>query len=235
MAIVLNPAGGSAASGSIGGVVHSHNRSGAYIRAKVIPTNPNTASQAAVRVRFGSLVAAWKNATAEERSTWDAYAATIVRKNALGASFVPTGREMFIGDNSTRMQMGLAMILNNMAIGGDLLSVGQSYVMTNAGPTATTHLMVDMNTSHTWYMVGGALGYYLSTPRPSTVNFFKGPYSYAGKILGADTPPLAASNVITLPFALNVGERVFYKLIATSENGRCSASLEGSFLKPPVV
>ena len=42
-------------SGSIGGATWSHNSSGAYIRARSIPVNPNTDRQNAVRVAVRNL------------------------------------------------------------------------------------------------------------------------------------------------------------------------------------
>ena len=57
--------------GKIGGHVASKNRSGAYMRTKVTPSNPNTASQSQARSILASASQNWRNLTDSQRKAWN--------------------------------------------------------------------------------------------------------------------------------------------------------------------
>ena len=58
---LIRYAEGQQRSGSIGASVYSHNRYGAYIRARSVPVNPNTDRQVAIRNAIRALTIAWGN------------------------------------------------------------------------------------------------------------------------------------------------------------------------------
>lgn len=85
-------------SGSIAGNTFSRNRSGAYVRNRGIPVNPNTAGQQVVRGALGAAVSIWNNSlTVAEREAWNAYALTVTRTNALGVQYNPSGFQLVAG------------------------------------------------------------------------------------------------------------------------------------------
>jgi hypothetical protein len=55
---------------SIGDIVFSRSRYGAYARARTSPTNPNSAKQIAVRDRFATINAGWSTLTEPQRKSW---------------------------------------------------------------------------------------------------------------------------------------------------------------------
>jgi hypothetical protein len=61
-------------SGKIGGLVASHNKGGQYLRQYVIPTNPNTGRQAAVRANFGNAGSLYHTLTGSEKQAWATWA-----------------------------------------------------------------------------------------------------------------------------------------------------------------
>lgn len=60
--------------GKLGGVVHSANRYGEYIRQYVKPVNPNTQAQAIARGNFSNALSGWHSLTASQKNAWSAYA-----------------------------------------------------------------------------------------------------------------------------------------------------------------
>ena len=100
MALVKAPAGGVAASGTIGGQVYARNRAGNYARAWAKPVNPRTARQTQVRNSFAANSVAWGLLTQAQVDAWDAYAAQLTRFNRLGEPYTPKGRQIFVETNT---------------------------------------------------------------------------------------------------------------------------------------
>jgi hypothetical protein len=73
-----------AGSGKIGGHVASRNRSGAFLRTKVTPTNPQTGAQNAVRSLLASLSSAWRSLTGAQRAAWNGAVSAFPRTNVFG-------------------------------------------------------------------------------------------------------------------------------------------------------
>jgi hypothetical protein len=71
------------------------NPSGVYLRARTAPTQPRTTSQVANRVLFATATQTWRTLGADTIAGWNALASTLVRKNTLGQSYVPTGMALF--------------------------------------------------------------------------------------------------------------------------------------------
>jgi hypothetical protein len=83
-------------SGSVGGVVASHNKGGQYLRNRSLPTNPNSAAQTRARDAFAAAAIAWRSLTVAVREGWEAYAAGTPVVNRLGESITVSGFNMFV-------------------------------------------------------------------------------------------------------------------------------------------
>lgn len=118
MALIKYGGGVAGASGSVAGNTYSRNRAGAYIRNWAKPINPTTIAQANVRARFGTSSTNWGTLTKAQVDAWNAYADDLERTNALGETYTPLGRQIFMEANQ-----------NLGAVGGTLLST--------PGPTGT--------------------------------------------------------------------------------------------------
>lgn len=97
--------------GKIGGQVASKNRSGAYMRNKVTPSNPRTASQQANRSLLGSLSASWSALTASARASFNGAVDAWSKTNIFGDSIKPTGKNLFTALNKNLNSIGLQTIL----------------------------------------------------------------------------------------------------------------------------
>lgn len=219
---ILQPAGSAAASGTAGGTTASRNRYGAYFRNKVIPVNPQSSLQSAQRSRFAQLVAAWSDLTQAQRDAWGVYANAIPKNDVFGQPITLPGRQVFIGNNALRLQAGLSIVTAGPT---DLTIPG----LTAPTPTLTAGDPVSLafTATDSWATeVGGALLLFCSSPKAPTRTYCRGPYRYAGKVAGAATPPTSPSTIAT-PFAFTADQKMFWKAVALTADGRVSADAYG--------
>lgn len=145
------------ASGSIAGATASRAKGGVdYLRARVIPTNPNTVRQQVVRSALSALSSAWRNTlTGGERGSW------IVLADGSSAN----GLALFNKGNVSRRQAGMDDVLEYDATLAEP-EFGPNSV-TNAGQVVT----VPWTGNGSEDVDGAALLLYLQQPtRPSVTN-----------------------------------------------------------------
>jgi hypothetical protein len=95
---------------SIGSTTASHNRFGAYLRGRVIPTNPNTAAQVAQRTSIIARSQEWRALTSTQRAGWTALGLTIVRTDSLGQTYNLTGLQTYTFINRNLVYVGSAVL-----------------------------------------------------------------------------------------------------------------------------
>ena len=216
-------------SGSIGATVYAHNRSGAYIRARSVPVNPNTARQVAVRNIARSLAIAWQaDLTQDQRDAWNVYAANVGWKNKLGDAINLTGLNHYLRSNGPRLQAGL----DRVDEGPDtfLLATAELDLVVTASE-ATQEATVAYDDTRPWCDLDGAAQLvYCGLPQNAGVAFFKGPYRYAGLIQGDSVAPPATPATIAWPFPIAQGQRLWLKTRITLASGRLSEFAETNFL-----
>ena len=94
-------------SGSKKGATYSRNGSGWYVKNKSAPTNPDTQAQQSVRNCFGDSAMRWRTLSDIERESWNQQASTIVKRNALGQSYNPTGYQFYMQIHQILCLLGL--------------------------------------------------------------------------------------------------------------------------------
>ena len=221
----------SQASGSLAGTTFSRNRGGMYCRARALPTNPDSPQQAAVRALMKQLASAWRNTLdADEREAWETYAANVPLLNKLGEPKNVTGLNMFIRSNMVRLQSGeptlplltAAPTTYNL---GDYTAPTLGTIDASDGDAELAFTATD-----SWAIAdGGFMAVFFSRPQDPTIRYYKGPYRYAGIILGDTALPPTSPATLTLPFAVAAGNTVFAKTIVGQPDGRVSTPfrLEG--------
>lgn len=213
----------SGASGSIRGMTASHNRGGQYLRGRTIPTNPNSVFQQAVRNNLSVLQTRFLTTlTAAQRLAWNTYAQNTPVTDSLGNSIKLTANQWYVACNSLRLQSGIAVVDAGPTTFG--LPTFTLPVPTIAA--AGTTVSVAFTNTDAWAIAtGGAMLLFASRPQNATINFFKGPFRFAGKVLGAATPPTSPA-VITLPFPVGpVGSKMYFRAVAVGVDGRKSIDL----------
>ena len=178
-------------SGSLGGITLSRNRGGMYLRGRAIPTNPNSTFQQAVRSAAAQLASLWGNTlTTVQRAAWDLYAENVELPNSLGDPRNVGGLGMYIRSNVPRIASGVAGLVrvDDAPIIFDLGSVGP---LTVVSVTAATNIVsFGFTDTDEWVDEdAAALLVYTSRQNNASINYFKGPYLFAGAVLGDSTTP----------------------------------------------
>jgi len=211
-----------AASGSIGGCTFSRNRTGNYVRGRVVPVNPGSSYQNTVRAALATLVAQWSSTGMDAlRAAWDAWAYATEQSGWGGATYKMTGQNAFIGMNAPRLQCGYTVITAAPAINSGAVLTPPGIVSATG---ATEVLSISFTNTDGWALnATGALLVFVGRPQNPSVNFFKGPYRYMGKIAGAATPPTSPLPITsTFPFA--AGQNIFAKFRAVQSDARISST-----------
>lgn len=186
-----------AVAGRIGDMVGMMNKSGMCLRKWVRPANPNTSAQQGVRGTLTTLAVAWSETlTQDQRDGWIAYAATLAFTSKIGTPYSISGYDAYVMCNGARMVAGLTRVDAPPAVAGfDSFTT----VVPTFDISSHTISIAYTNTDGWAGEVGGAL-----TVRRCKlgfargVAFFEGPFIYAGKELGAVTPP-------TSPLVIDIG------------------------------
>lgn len=100
------------ARGKTAGIVYSKNRSGAYVRTKVTPTNPRTLAQVTARSYLTTFAQAWSGVlTAAERAAWATFATTYPTTNIFGNALTLNGLNMYVRINTVLSQIGATPLI----------------------------------------------------------------------------------------------------------------------------
>lgn len=228
MALIKFGAGIVGMAGKIAGTVFARNRSGAYARAWQKPINPRTDRQAAIRALTSIIAGLWAGLTVAQRAAWNLYANGVTVTNRLGESMKLSGFNQFCRSNAARLYAGLLAVSD----GPITMNLGeQSDSMVATVTAAANAVSVAFDNTEAWANEdGGAMLLYVGEPKNGNVEFFNGPWRYAGKIEGdADTAPSSPA-AITAPFEIGVGQKVFVQGRVCRADGRLSEFFRDSAL-----
>jgi hypothetical protein len=95
-----------AASGSLGSTVFSHNRYGAYVRNRSVPTKVTSPYANAQKSILGLASQRWANLTAEQRTAWVTWAQTNPMTNRLGDKQILDGHTACTRLNAVILTVG---------------------------------------------------------------------------------------------------------------------------------
>ena len=204
--------------GKIGGSVHSRNRSGAYMRIKVSPVNPQSTYQSAVRAAFTALSQAWRALTAAQRTSWNAATSNFQKSDVFGDLKTPTGKNLYLGLNRTLELGGIANIttppvpVGSFAFSGISLSAAagaatMSLAWTSGAVPAGMQVIVEATNQ----MSAGK-------------NFFKNLFRYVQNLPAADATPTSIYTAWNTRFGtLVAGQKIAVRCTpmnqATGERG----------------
>lgn len=100
------------ARGKLGGQVFTKTRSGAAVRTKVTPSNPQTASQGSVRSAFGIFSQGWNGLTEAQRQSWNSAVDEYKRTNVFGDQYKLSGKNLYMSINQNLSTIGVAAVDN---------------------------------------------------------------------------------------------------------------------------
>lgn len=99
------------ARGKLGGQVFSKNRSGAFVRTKVTPTNPRTLAQMLSRSILASVSSAWAELTIAQRASFNGAVEDWQKTDIFGDLKKPSGKNLHSGLSKNRLQIGQSALL----------------------------------------------------------------------------------------------------------------------------
>jgi len=209
-----------AASGSIGGCVAARNRHGLYLRARAVPVNPQTAEQQGVRSKFATLAATWVTTlSVDERTSWNTYADNVNVAPPFGNPTYLLGLNWYIACNAFREQLGLSRV----TLAPSTFSLASKTDVTVVADDSANTVTVAYNNGDQWATeVGGALGIYVGLPINASRSFFKGPYLFKDKVLGAVTPPTSPKVISNI--VISEGQKIGVQVRACYADGRISST-----------
>lgn len=180
-----------AASGSIGGMTASRNRGGQFLRARVIPVNPNTERQGQARANLAQAVNAWTNILTDgNRQAWTSYALATPVVDRLGQQLILSGQQMFVKCSLPRLIADLPLILPGPVESG--LATTPTW---SVEPTMSQSAGLAGSVSVSGAGTAGDVIIYMAEPLPTSRTIAHSKRAFAG----VDGPPVA--DVFTIAIA----------------------------------
>lgn len=207
--------------GSIGGQVHSKNRYGQYIRAKVVPVNPRSSAQSAVRNIMAAVSAAWSaSVSAAQRTAWETYAAAITMTNALGESITLTGFNHYIRSNVARLNIGQT----RKDVAPTTLSLPPTdNVFAITASSAAQSISVSFGANQEWVSENSAaMVIHQALPQLASRAFFNGHFRKIGTIDGSSGSPLTSPQTVAVDFPIAEDQRQWVRARILRADGRLS-------------
>lgn len=206
-------------SGSLGGIVASHNRGGTYFRFRSTPVNPRSARQVLVRTIIQQLSDAYANIlTQAQRDAWDNWADQTPGFTGIGIAayqycnlprvyadnVIPTGNFPRVDDPPESFDVGshtpvlIATVHDNSEIG------------------------VAFDNTDAWANEDDAGMIFYASPafNPSRTTYTGRMNQCLDHILGDPVTPPTSPASITSPFAYQVGQKVCVEIRALRADGR---------------
>ncbi len=221
MALIKFGGGVVAMSGSIAGNTFSRNRYGAYVRARTVPVNPNTARQVGVRAALAFLTTRWAQIlTTNQRIAWNLYGANVNMVNKLGETINLSGFNHYIRSNVPRLIFGRNIVDDGPVI-FELPAHDPLFAITasEAAQRLEITFSVDMNWStetNAFLFVSQGL------PQNAQRNFFGGPWRTLTGIPGEDPGPPVSPNSPSAIFAIAEGQHLWAYGRISRADGRLS-------------
>lgn len=204
-----------AGSGKIGGHVASKNRSGAYLRTKVTPTNPNTLAQQQSRSILTSLSRAWGDLDDDQRNGWNGAVAQWSKTDIFGDIKNPSGINLYVRLNAILLSVGLVAVENV-----------PEKTSTNFEPISTVFMDISASTGQLTLAGGSIDGKILAidaTPQLGRgVSFAKSEFRRIGASVVVNSG-VDIWNSYIFKFGIpSVGANIFFRARVVEPNGQVS-------------
>lgn len=207
--------------GSMGGITASANGSGAYLKMKSIPTNPNSPRQQAARNNFQALAVIWSDILTQiQRDAWAVYAFNIVFKDSLGQSYKIKGYNMFMRSNLAVLSGGLTRVDDGPTI--FTLPTSDPALVATASE-ATQLLTIEFDPLEQWVNEDDAgLSIFMTIPRGLGREYLVGHQRLAGTLLGDVATPLTSPQTLAVPFPVAEDQKILVSAEVILADGRVS-------------
>lgn len=211
--------------GKLGGQVASKNRSGAYVRTKVTPSNPQSLAQSSVRATFSAVSALWRGLTNEQRASWNTGVNDWQRTDIFGDLKTPSGFNLFM-----RLCTPLQNAFGDVAITAAApkpLEMPALKDVTATYDTGTSQLDLATTIENDLDLSGYVYNIYATAPQSAGKSYVKNAFRQIGWVEAngttRDIADLYEAKFGTLPIDSNVQIRV---QALCRENGQLGVPLD---------
>jgi hypothetical protein len=196
----------------IGGHVLSKNRSGAYMRTKVTPVNPQSPAQQQQRQLIGNISSSWRTLTEAQRDSFTSAAPNFPQPDIFGNPRIPSGISLYTSLNTNLSTIGASLI--SVAPVPEAIPPLALNSLTAVETTAALSLAFTTDVS----FFSGLLKLYATPNIGPGRSFVKNRYRFIGTVNPATSP----ANILTLWQAvfgtLVAGNKIFVKAQLASTN-----------------
>lgn len=207
--------------GKINGNVYSKNKGGAYSRVRVIPANPQSVDQMAVRASFTGFSQDWRGLTEVQRASWNGAVGNFPRTNRIGDKHNLSGNALYNSLNRNLFDVGIAAL----SVAPTPASVDTVAILTNVADNSSQTLVVTLT---------GAV------PAATSIKVFASPTLSAGvnsvgtKLRQIISYPAAQAAALSLTASYlakfgaigAVGSKIFIKIVPVNETtGQLGAAI----------
>ena len=172
--------------GKLGGHVFTKTKSGATMRTKVTPVNPQTPAQASARSRLGGNSQAWAGLSEAQRVGWNALASETSKTNIFGDQYFPSGKNLFTSVNNNLVMTGNPSVSNTPIFGELPFIVDMKAIVNTVAKTILLDIDLDGSTADTALIIEAS-----QPSSPGKYNF-DGAYRQIA-IAEGSTPPTATA------------------------------------------
>jgi hypothetical protein len=211
---------------SAGSTTFGHNRFGAYFRNRVIPTNPVSPAQTAVRVDFGDHSSNYRSLTQPQRDEWIAYGLNYAKTDSLGQGYTLTGLQAYVSVARNRATYGAAALSVP-----DLFSPPSGLASAEATAEEATTLSVAFSVSP--LPAGAKVAIFATRPLSAGINFQpNGAYKLISVSGAAAASPLDIKTPYEVIFGSvgNEGDKILFKAVVLNASGLASPWLQFSVI-----
>lgn len=209
---------------SAGSTTASHNRYGAYLRNRVIPTNPATAKQTDVRTNLATQSSRWRTLSDVQRAAWGAWAPNLTRTDTLGQTYELNGQTAF-----------LSVQRNINTYGGTPSSTPPAYTPPAGLASATVSASEGPSTisiafTATPLAANTKLAIFATRPLSAGINFQpNGAYKLIQVTTAAKASPADISSDYVAIFGdIAADQKILFKIVVLNVDGLASATLQTS-------
>lgn len=209
---------------SAGSTTASHNKFGAYLRNRVMPTNPQSSFQTAVRGNFADLSTGWRTLTDNQKEGWITLGESMERTDSLGQTYSLTGIQAYISVNNNLLTTGGTIVANAPAFQlPDQAAAFSAAIGAAAGTFALTYVEPEPTDS---------ILVYATRPMSDGRMFAaRSEYKLLDVLIEGDASPFALGGAYVSRFGTitgKAGEKVFIRLVYVSAAGFAATPLQSS-------
>lgn len=207
-------------SGSLNGIVYSHNRGGAYKRARKIPVITASGKSAFAKALLGGISAAWSDLSNTQRTLWTDWAQVNPVPDVLGQSITLSGQQAFLKLNMRLVGSGQALITVPPTAPGpiQLLTLAVTVTVPATLSAAFTPALPAGATFVLWQCLPGNAG--------ADPNFNQ------ARLIGYSDVDDASPVAFTTPYPAQAGNSINFWATIMDENGMVSPVIKERVLVP---